>query len=905
LERALYEGACLTHLGGRAFDVLVELVRHAGSVVTWRELTATVWRDTVVEEVNLRVHIASLRRALGDGRDGRRFIATSVGHGYTFVAPVTRVRPSDQAPAPPQPHHEQSLLAKPGRTIGREHLEADIANAVSRHTLVTLVGPGGIGKTCLAIAVANRIASKYLNGAIFVDLAGISRDEHIFSGFASSLGMRAVSSAAELGILLAEREMLVVLDNCEHVIDAAASAVGEVLRRAPRLRIIATSREVLRTEGEWVCRIPSLEVPPPGAAYTAAEALEFSSVELFVERAASDGDPYHLTDADAPLASEICRRLDGIPLAIELAASRADALGVAGLNAALQTHLGFALRGPRSAPPRHRTLHAMFDWSYETLSPSERRTLRALSVFRGPFTLEGAPALATDNEAERPSIYGDIARLVEKSMVTADAHEDDVRFRLLEITREYAAEQLRSSGEAEIVARRHASYHRTVCAQAEAQLVLRPAADWIAAHRWRIDDVRAALSWAFGPSGDTVVGVALTVASIALWFEVCSLEEYRRYVERALAFLRNDRSGAAAESEVKLSLALGIMILHTIGPVPAMTEAIAAGLRVAETLSPALHMQAIGAMWVDGIARADYSAVLTLAERFSALARATGEPGALLMGERLMASARHFHGRLTEGLRHAERFLSAAGQHRLVYSTPLQVDGRVTMRTLVSRTLWLTGYPEMAACEARRCVELAVELRHVGALCYILALGACPIAFWSGDAREAERYVAQLIEAASRASFGFWVAWGRAYERASKLPARHGLRAKDLGLGAKQCDHLVTIRPELLDDATEARADSGVIGWCAAEVRRAKAARASSVGKVSEAERLLREGLNMARRQGALGWELRIATDLARIQRDRGDTANARRLLAETTSRFTEGEATMDRRAASALLASL
>jgi predicted ATPase/DNA-binding winged helix-turn-helix (wHTH) protein len=473
-ERALHEGDRLVKIGGRAFDVLVALVENAGALVSAPELVAKVWQDVVVDEANLRVHVASLRKALGDGREGRRLIATSIGSGYTFVERVTRVRYE----RPEQTlglEQRTSGLPRPSTMIGRERVEVSIAEAVSHRRLVTLVGPGGIGKTSLGIAVANRVASAYTDGALFVDLSTIAETERVFDGFASALGMRAVSNAVELAGLLSDRDMLVVLDNCEHLIDATADIVGELLARAPRLRIIATSREALRAAGEWVYRIPSLEIPGPHETVTAEEALRFSSVQLFVDNARAGGEPYELGDGDAASVCEICRRLDGIPLAIELAAPRVDLLGVGGLKAALQTHLGFALKGPRSAPPRHRTLRAVFDWSYATLSPIEQRTLRALTVFRGAFTIECAAAIATADAVERSLVYDALANLVEKSMVTTDPTGDDVRFRLLEITREYGLEHLRTSGELEPALQRHATYYRSVCEGAERDLPSRPA----------------------------------------------------------------------------------------------------------------------------------------------------------------------------------------------------------------------------------------------------------------------------------------------------------------------------------------------------------------------------------------------------------------------------------------------
>jgi predicted ATPase/DNA-binding winged helix-turn-helix (wHTH) protein len=903
-QRALYEGERPVKIGGRAFDVLVMLVENAGSVVSPSDLIAKVWHDVVVGEANLRVHIASLRKTLRDGREGRRLIATSVGSGYSFVEQVTRRRATTTVE---ETGSRVPSLPRLSPMIGREDLEATIAEAVPGKRLVTLVGPGGIGKTSLAVAVAHRIAPAYSDGALFVDLATINTTERIFDAFASALGTRAVSSAGELARSLQERRMLVVLDNCEHLIDAAAEIVAELFEQTPRLHILATSREALRAEGEWVYRVPSLATPGGEATFTAEQALAYSSVELFVERASAGGKPYELRDPDAVSVCEICRRLDGIPLAIELAASRVELLGVAGLKSALQTHLGFALKGPRSAPPRHRTLRAVFEWSYATLSAFEQQTLRALSVFRGPFTLECAAAVAADaagGAAERSRVLDAVADLVEKSMVTTDPTEGDVRFRMLESSREFGLEQLRGSGELETILRRHATYYLSVCEDAHRQLPTRAANVWIAAYRWRMDDVRAAMSWCFGPSGEAAMGAALTVASITLWLEVSAMEEFRAHVERALAYLREHPSTRAAESEVRLKLALGVMLMHTAGPVPAMTEAIAGGLAIAEQLSPALHMEALGAMWIDGHARADYRQMLEMAERFAPLANASSDPATQLIAARMMAWARHHYARYAEGRQLAERVLAVPPPPRVTYGTQ-RVDGRVMMHTLIARTLWLTGRPDSALAEIRRGVEAALELRHAGTLCYMLSLGACPVALWSGNTDEARSYAAQLIETASKTSLGFWLLWGRAFERVLQLPSGHGLRARDLGMGASLCDHLVTIRADLLDEPTEARLASGELGWAAPEVQRASAVRLAATGERASAERLLNDALAEATQQGAASWQLRIATSLAELQRDRGAVREARELLTTTMSLFVEGATTPDHRAAAALHAKL
>ncbi|HEY4175826.1 MAG TPA: winged helix-turn-helix domain-containing protein [Kofleriaceae bacterium] len=902
-EHAIYEGDRLLKIGGRAFAVLLALLEDAGTFITAQELIKKVWRDVAVDEVNLRVHIASLRKALHDGREGRRLIITSVGNGYSFVGIVERSRPDQTQRERTEAVASTASLPSPSAMIGRRGLETKVAEALASRRLVTLVGPGGVGKTSLAVALANELATSY-DGALFVDLTTVREKERILDGFASALGLRAAATAAELARFLANRRLLIVIDNCEHVIDAAADLVSEICAGAPQLHIIATSREALRIEGEWVYRVPSLETPSVDAALTANEALGFSGVQLFVERAASQGQPYVLTDRDAPTVCEICRRLDGIPLAIELAASRVERLGVAGLESALQTYLGTAFGVSRSTPPRHRTLRSVFEWSYATLSSFEQKLLRSLSVFRGPFTFECAAAIAAANASEKPLVYDALLGLVEKSMVATDPAGDDVRFRLLESTREYGLEQLGATGELDDTLRRHASYQLTVCEDAERQLPTRPANVWIASYRWRMDDVRAALIWSFAPGGDAAIGAALTIASITLWLEISAMEEFRRYVERTLAHLQAHPSTRAAESEVRLKLALGMMIMHTVGPVTAMSDAILGGLAIAETLSPALHMEALGAMWIDGHARADYGEMLEAAERFAPLANASSDPATQLIAARMMAWARHHLGRYPEGLRLAERVLSVPPPPRVTYGTQ-RVDGRVMMHALIAKTYWITGRPEAAKREAHRGLDAALEMRHDGTLCYLLALGACPVALWAGDIEDARRLVRLLIETATRASLGFWLSWGQAFDRALDLGPAHGLVAEDLGFGASLCDCLVTIRADLLDGPTEARIHSGALGWALPEVQRAKAVRLAASGNADGAERLLEDALATAKHQGALSWELRIAMSLAELRRGRDDAENAHALLRETLSRFTERSETADHRNAAALLASL
>jgi DNA-binding winged helix-turn-helix (wHTH) protein len=397
-QRLLLEGDKPVRLGSRALDLLIALVERPGELVGKHELMARVWRGTFVEEGNLKFQVGALRRALGDGRGGRRYIATSAGQGYRFVAPVGVAQAPAAAPLPAAPTRQlHNVPAQLTRLIGRADVVSRIVARLQRHRLVIIVGPGGIGKTSVAIAVAEASVNTYEHGVWFVDLAPLADPRLVPSAVAQVLGFDIRSDDPVPGLVgaLRDRRLVLVLDNCEHVIEAAAALAAAILKGAADVHILATSREPLRVEGEYVQRLPPLASGFSSDHLGAAEALAFHAVELFVERAAERLGEFELTDENAPIVADICRKLDGIPLAIEFAAARVEAFGVHGLAARLDERLRLLTSGRRSGPPRHRTLRAALDWSYEVLSEPERTVLRRLGIFMGGFTAQSSPILAS------------------------------------------------------------------------------------------------------------------------------------------------------------------------------------------------------------------------------------------------------------------------------------------------------------------------------------------------------------------------------------------------------------------------------------------------------------------------------------------------------------------------------
>src|SRR6266699_4502827 len=477
-QRLLLEGDQPVRLGSRALDILAVLAENAGRVVPKEELIARVWPGIFVEESNLKIQVSALRRAVGDGQGSARYIVTVPGRGYEFVAPVRR---TEEPPAAPPPvvttAGNHNLPVAVTRMIGREEAVATLVSRLSRERLLTIVGPGGIGKTTVALAVAERMIADYEDGVWLVDLAPLGDPRLVPSAVATVLGLE-VPTDNPLPSLVAglrDKRMLLLLDNCEHVIEAAAGLAAAVLSGVPRVNILATSREPLGVAGEREHRLGPLGSPPSSSGLTAAEAAAFPAVQLFVERVTAIVEDFALTDANAQPVVEICQRLDGLPLAIEFVAPRVEVLGIEGVAAHLDDSLPAFSARRRTELPRHRTIRAIVDWSYGLLNEDEQRFFRTLGIFAGGFTVEAAAAVACDAADTPFEAIDRLADLVAKSLVVADVSGTKPRFRLLDTTRAYAIEQLDASGERERRARRHAEYCRDLFERGEDEAAARPA----------------------------------------------------------------------------------------------------------------------------------------------------------------------------------------------------------------------------------------------------------------------------------------------------------------------------------------------------------------------------------------------------------------------------------------------
>jgi predicted ATPase/DNA-binding winged helix-turn-helix (wHTH) protein len=907
--RTLTRGRSSIHLGARALDILIALVERAGQVVSNAELFAIVWPNTHIEESALRVHIAALRKALGDGQSGTRFIVSVRGRGYSFVAEVERIPGSGIVAGPfvPAAPIAQAVPVPLVGIIGRDEAVSDISGQLLRKRFVTITGTGGIGKTAVALAIAHKLASIFRDGVLLIDLGSLGNAPLVAAHLASLLRLPA-PDAQPLQYAIAHlrnRGMLIVLDNCEHVVEPVSEIAEAILRGAPEVHILATSREPLRATGEWVRRLDPLAVPPISTELTAAEALCFPAVQLFAERTLACDGAWQLTDADAPVAAQICTRLDGLPLAIELAATRVPLFGLRDLADRLDDRFGFLTKGRRTALPRHQTLAAMIDWSYETLSDAEKVVWCRFSVFRGAFTIDAAIAIGVDRSTENFNIVDILESLVEKSLVSVNTRGGEARYRLLESLRLYTLNKLLENKEEEPVRRRHAQYWYERSADSAGNLMETPTDDWLSKHSGTIADVRAALEWAFAPGGDPVLGIEITAASAPLWYKMLLLPELRRHLEYAIQlapkFMEIDDTLV-----MRMHVALANSIVNVLGSVSEVGKVLDEALVIAERRDDVnSQIQIIWTHWGTSCMHGDYAAMMPWLERVHRILVKSPELPVAPLYERMAALTYHLWGEQKIALRHVEQAL----QHLILAQRtqeggPFVYDHKIATSSHYSRILWVSGRPDEAVEVIRDTIKKATTAHQSITFGFFLVFAACPISLWTGDLKAAHKYLSMLLDVQSGITFNAYQRAGRLYERVLdfleepdlKPPEARDKLVNDTSLTPFHADSLSTFDWRLLCPQPIAQAVDGELNWCTAEILRAKGEALLDAGNSaqSEVEKLFLRSIDISRRQAALSWELRSATSLARLWHLDGRTTQARTLLTEVYGRFTEGFATRD-----------
>jgi predicted ATPase/DNA-binding winged helix-turn-helix (wHTH) protein len=917
-RRELLADGQRVEIGSRIFDLLMTLIEARGRVVSKDELMSRVWPGRIVGENNLQAGISALRKALGADRD---LVRTVAGRGYQFAHEIR------EWAALQLPRRLTNLPAPISALLCREAALGEISSLVMDHRLLTLSGAGGIGKTRLAMESARGLLGRFPDGVWIADLAPLCDPDLVPASLAVALGMTSLDMRPEaIADSVGTKHILLVLDNCEHVIKVAARMAEELVRAGPKVFVLCTSREPLRVEGEWVYQVQPLDVPAEDA-LTLEEVLRTGAAKLFLMRACAAQPRFQADPSVAVSLGAICRRLDGMPLAIEFAAARAAVLGINEVALRLDNRFRLLTGGPRTALPRHQTLRATLDWSYELLAETDRQALCHLAVFAADFTLEAASAILSDGEVVASDVIDRVARLVEKSLLSVRTNGAVVCYRMLETTRAYALERLAERGELAQFARRHVQYHVMVFKRAMLEWRVRPLAEWSSDYCPMIDDARVALDWAFSAGGDLAVGAELTAALVPLWLQLSLMHEWAKRVEQALQVVLSSPKNDP-RLEMQLSAALGAALIHTRGCEPEGDAAWSRALAIAKRMDDREYqLAALFGLYKRRLITPECREAHSLAQEFCRLAATQDDPSALHWGHVMMSHVLLVMGDQSAARRHLDSIVDRETAPRLRF--PLLEHDFEARLIVLGPVLWFRGFPDQAARVAANAVDAAIDVGHLTNLCHVLGLLAWPIAILVGDWVQAQRCVKLLLDMPVPKAL-FYQSWARGLEAALLIKggevdrgvqalraalAEHSkansklheailtvVLAEGLGVVGQVSGALAVIDEALAEsNATEAR-------WYMPEQLRIKGdliLLSDAPNAAAQADGCFAESLSWAHRQGALSWELRTATSLARLRQRQGLTAEALNVLQPVYARFTEGFHTADLLAANTLLGSL
>jgi len=905
-RREVYSDGELVVLGARALDVLFVLLGANGALVTKSELLREVWPTTVVEDNNLHVHVSTLRRLLGDNR---KLLVSVSGRGYRLLRPdgSEDVARADRHSAWAAPEETSRTSGSP--LFGREQCLTKIIESLELHSVVTLVGAGGIGKTSLAREVGRLSAEKYPGGVWTVELAHQTSLDSIPAAVASAMGFAVPQDARAteaIFSLIGHRPTLLILDNCEHLIDAAAAFVHCLSRSNTSWKVLATSRESLRIPEERPYHVDPLDVPENEQ--SGLSILELSAVQLFLARARAVSPQFGSDIGSLALVGEVCKRLDGIPLAIELAASRAAVLGINVLAENIDARIQTLTGGQRDALPRHQTLKATFDWSYNLLSRFERVVLNRLAVLRGDFSLSDACAIAGAEEFPDDKISEAILALVNKSLISLDTAKPQCPYKLLETTRSYALQRLTDDGERSLAEHRRAAYLCRKFKHIQDVSGAKGVEESLTEIFRRFENFRAALDWSFSPSGNAVIGRELAELIVPRLFD---LSLVRECASRALQALNSFTEGTTQSAEcgtvLRLLSAYASGLVYVKGPCP---ETLQTWMRVRDLAvcqqEPWFETRALWGEWNWHQYGGSPRNALRDAKRFQALAnRHSNEPHQIL-AHRLIGIAMHYCGNHLEAHARLKRMLA-----RYIHPkhgrdvVGVGVNHRLVAQATVIRILLVTGGIDEAC---RLCISTLDEVNRYGhgmTTAYVLVESAIPLSFFTNDTKLLRSAIAQLHDISVRFGFEIWRICGQCFsflaalmdEYDDQLAVRfeqsiaemrvtgylapltllHGMMATVFERAGKDdCAlKLITCSLQHCEDTGEY--------WYYPELFRIKA---DILGKIEslqyapkEAESLLLSAMSLARKQGARFFELRAAVSLAKLYRAHGSEGKATAVL--------------------------
>jgi predicted ATPase/DNA-binding winged helix-turn-helix (wHTH) protein len=940
--RILRKNGKIVPVGSRAFDMLVAMASRQGEVVTPEELMAIAWPGLAVEDSNVRVQIANLRRALRGGHDSTQYIANVAGRGYCFVAPVTPLEPeaphtamaSGMGVRPPAQQADGSRVAA-GPThsfpppldgaIGRAACVTELVQVVHERRLVTVVGAAGAGKTTLAILAAHAIDS-FAGSMVFVDLSLVDRAELVAEAVASAVGYMPPGGELLPGLLdvLSARRMLIVLDNCEHVIAAAASLSQQIVQGTRDVSFLNTSREALRVREEFVYLLRPLASPPQTARLSIQQALVWPAVQLFMERAKEGGARGTLSDDEAETVATLCRRLDGNPHAIGLVASRVGTYGIRGVADLFDSQFALQWQGRRDDNPRHQSVEALIDWSYNLLPETDRLVLQRLSVFSGDFPVAAAVAVTSDEAVDAFQVREAIGNLVDKSLVAFGAESGEAHLRLLETTKVYATARLARLPEGNQFARRHALYYAEQLRQAsDGHTASGPSG--IAARPLDVANVRAAVEWAFSAGQDAVLATQMWCLAAPLFLELGLIRECKRTCERALNELPNEYRSTQTELRLLDLTAMTCFAGADYGAV--MRRVLERGLALSRQLGASESIfHFLTGLHLQMITTGEFLSALSVCEEYSSWAAASGRQAEAVISGWMSGSSLHYTGDLAGADANFAASTQLVAEHGMRPLHYFELMEEIIASINSARVTWALGRPTQA-------LQLALNVIRAGhSLPGTLAMRVtlCFQILLSHGLYEQAR---GLIEDLENLSIDY-----NTSVRRQVINVVKGFLLIHLGDHRAAIEHLQqclallpppkmsVVRTDALQALAEAQLSTGCAAAALDSINEAIALSEETNGKFNfpdllrtkaevmmglpgvepEAiEMALSEAENCARQQGALTWELRVAQTVARARAAEGQRDEARETLERVYARFTEGLDTNDLKAAAQTIGSL
>ncbi|MDR6667745.1 winged helix-turn-helix domain-containing protein [Rhizobium sp. 1399] len=903
-RQSLLCGNIPIRLGSRAMDLLHALVRRPGQVVNKDELFKAAWPGLFVAESNLKVNIAALRRALRANGIDVPCIATVPGRGYRFVAPLTVLSPREST-LPPSIKEIDGALPPSRPLVGRADALAEIAEALRQTRLLSIVGPAGVGKTSIAIAVARSISDTEAQAVCFVDLAALENGQFVAVAISRALGIESSPIDALDGLVdaLSGQNQLLVLDNCEHLLATVAGITDHLTHALRGLTVIATSREPLRCRFEIVHRLSPLRCPPEDAILDAGSAMVFSAIELLVRRAEAHG--YRLKDADVPALTKLSQRLDGIPLAIELAVPQLPANGPAGLLQMLEFDFE-ALASRGDGMDRHKTLTATLDWSYRLLPENEARLLRHLSVFGGTFALDDVID-AFGHLANDQDVTAWLEALAVKSMVSVNYTGRRRRYRLLDSTRTFANKRLIGQGEQQAAMIAYGRFILALFERAEVEWTWRPREDWVALYGGWSADLRRMIDWAYGSDGQAELGVRLTVAALPFWVEFSTMAESGTRVEKALSAL-DDLSGDHLLLRMKLVAAHGWNLCYRY---PFDDELEATWMRGFELALKAGSVEhclrtKMGLAMVQtamGFHQRAFETIADLRRFMASIDDYSAAPNA----DRELFTCEFYQGNIKSGHAGLERL---AREHATFgnrgQTSRFQIDRFVNFRNHLSLSTWVVGQHRRALEIAEEALNAALTLNHDLSCAHSLAVAATPIALLCGRIDLAQERASMLAERLKTRQIDTWPPFARFHQAA--IDAARGdveaiQRLREAIAAIRDCNFLIhlPLRYVMLahaalshDKVAVARRsiDEGMNysrqrgdRWCDAEFLHLRGLMCWRDGDADGAMRHLQEAIDLGRECGAFGFALRAATSRVKLANEIGVPAPALAELKDMSDR--------------------